>query len=237
VAEAKKAVKMPLIASLNAVHEDVWADYAVRLAETGVDGLELNFYSLPLDAELTANDIEKQELETFSKIREAVKIPIAVKLHHGYTNLMNVVTSFDKAGANAVVLFNRMFQPDISIDTEAQRTRLILSDGTDNLVPLRWAALLYGRITADIISSTGIMNGRDAVKMILAGAQAVQVVSTLYRNQLTHIGEMLAEISTWMNGKGYDKLDDLRGRTSKQNIQDPWAFERGQYIKALLGFD
>jgi dihydroorotate dehydrogenase (fumarate) len=237
VAEAKRAVSMPLIASINAVHEEVWAEYAIQLADTGVDGLELNFYSLPLDPDLGGGEIEKRELDVFARIREAVKIPIAVKLHPYYTNMMNVASAFDRLGANAVVLFNRLFQPDISVTLEAERTALRLSQPGDLQVPLRWAALLHGRINADIISATGVMSGRDVLKMLLAGATAVQVVSTLYRNRLDHIGEMLAEISTWMDGMSYQTLDDFRGKVSKRNVRDPWAFERGQYIKALLGFD
>lgn len=237
VAEAKKAVSMPLFGSLNAVNDEAWADYAIRMAETGVDGLELNFYSLPLDVEVSSSEIEKRELETFSKIRDAVKIPIAVKLHPYYTNMMHLVSAFDRAGADAVVMFNRLFQPDISIEKEEERARLQLSDATDSFVALRWTALLHGRIEADVVSSTGIMTGRDVIKMILAGADAVQIVSTLYKNQYTVIGEMLSEISTWMDGKGYASLANFRGKVSKQKVQDPWAFERGQYIKALLGFD
>jgi len=238
VAEAKKAVSIPLIASVNAVSDESWADYAVKLAETGVDGLELNFYSLPLDPELTSTAIEQRELEIFAKIRKAVKIPIAVKLHPFYTNMMHVAAAFDRAGANAVVMFNRLFQPDLSIERGEEIAHLVLSSATDSAVSLRWAALLHGRLQkADIVSATGIMTGRDAIKMIMAGASAVQVVSTLYKNKVTQIGEMLAEMSTWMDGKGYKTLADFRGKASKKNVKDPWAFERGQYIKALLGFD
>lgn len=237
VSEAKKAVKMPLIASLNAVSEEAWAEYAVQLAETGVDGLELNFYSLPLDPAMSAAEIEQRELDIFSKIRAAVKIPIAVKLHPYYTSMMNVATAFDRAGANAVVLFNRLFQPDLNIERAEERIRLVLSEPNDALLPLRWTALLHGRIKADIASSSGVASGRDVLKMVLAGATTVQVVSTLYRNKLTHIGDMLDEMSTWLDGKGCKSLSELRGRASKQNVKDPWAYERGQYIKGLLGFD
>jgi dihydroorotate dehydrogenase (fumarate) len=237
VAEAKKAVSIPLIASINAVSDEAWAEYAVKMAEAGVDGLELNFYSLPLDPELSSNDIENRELAIFKKLREAVKIPIGVKLHPFYTNMMHVAAAFDRAGANSVVMFNRLFQPDLSIERGEEVARLTLSDATDSAIPLRWTALLHGRIKADIISATGIMTGRDVIKMIMAGAAAVQVVSTLYKNKVNYIGEMLSELATWMDGKGFKKLADFRGHASKKNVKDPWAFERGQYIKALLGFD
>ena len=237
VQEARKATEMPLIGSLNAVNEDVWVDYAKQLAETGVDGLELNFYSLPLDPNLAGGDIEKAELETFSKVRDAVKLPLAVKLHPFYTNVMNMVAEFDHRGANAVVLFNRMFQPDLNINTGQERKRLVLSDARDGLNTLRWTALLNGRVEADLVAGTGVLTGLDTVKMVMAGATAVQVASTLYANRPAYIGTMLEQLNGWMDEKGHTSLADFRGQASKQNVKDPWAYERGQYIKALLGFD
>ncbi len=237
VEQARKAVQMPLFASLNAVNRETWVDWSKRLADTGVDGLELNFYSLPLDPQLTGGEIEMSELEVFSRVRDEVKIPIAVKLHPYYTSLPHMVAGFDRLGADAVVLFNRMFQPDINIESLAEQSPMVLSKFSDSLPTLRWTALLSGRVDLDIIANTGIINGRDAIKMILSGASAVQVVSTLYRNKISHVGVMLDEITQWMAGKGYETLEDFRGQTSKQNVDDPWAFERGQYIKALLGYD
>jgi dihydroorotate dehydrogenase (fumarate) len=237
VKEARKAVRLPLIASLNATSEEIWVDYARQLAETGVDGLELNFYSLPLDATVGSTTIEQQELDTFSKVRAAVKIPIAVKLHPYYTNVLHVATELDRRGANALVLFNRFFQPDIDVEAETERATPSLSNSADSMLSLRWVALLHGRIKADLIASTGVMTGKDVVKMILAGASAVQVVSTLYRNKITHLGEMRAALEAWMDEKGYATLKDFRGKVSKKSVKDPWGFERGQYIKALLGFD
>jgi dihydroorotate dehydrogenase (fumarate) len=237
IAETRRQVKMPLFASLNAVSEEVWVAYARQLAETGVDGLELNFYSLPLDVGTSSTEIEQRELDIFAKVRAAVKIPIAVKLHPYYTNMLAVATAFDRAGANAIVLFNRLFQPDISVEQEAERAMLVLSDTGDAQQPLRWTALLHGRLGADLCASTGIMSGKDVVKMLLAGATAVQVVSTLYRNKVTHLGEMLGALRGWMEGKGYRTLAEFRGKASKARVKDPWAYERGQYIKALLGFD
>jgi dihydroorotate dehydrogenase (fumarate) len=237
VKEAKKAVSMPLIASINAVSEDIWVDYARQLADTGVDGLELNFYTQPRDYMLSSSDLEKRELEIFSKIKEAVKLPLAVKLHPFYTNVFQVASSFDRAGASAIVLFNRLFQPDINIEKQEESSALVLSDSRDLFLPLRWTALLYEEVKADLIGNTGILNGKDAIKMILAGANAVQIVSTLYKNKFTHIGVMLEEISNWMDNKGFSSLADIRGRVSKKQVKDPWSFERAQYIKALLGFD
>ena len=237
VAETKKKVRLPLFASLNAVNEKIWVEYARQLADTGVDGLELNFYSLPLDPTLPSSEIEKRELDAFAKVRAAVKLPLAVKLHPYYTNMLHVAAAFDKAGANALVLFNRFFQPDISLEQETEKSALTLSTSSDASLALRWIALLAGRVEADLVGATGVITGKDALKMLLAGASSVQVVSTLYKNKVTTIGEICATIESWMQEKGYASLKDFRGKVSKQRVKDPWAFERGQYIKALLGFD
>jgi len=237
IAQARKAVQMPLFASLNAISDDVWVDYAKQLAETGVDGLELNFYSLPLQAGVGSAEIEKQELEVFARVREAVKIPLSVKLHPYYTSMLNVASEFSRLGADAVVLFNRLWQPDIDIEQEEEEAQLVLSSSGDAQVALRWTGLLYKQIEAEIVANTGIMEGSDVIKAILAGATSVQVVSTLYKNKLTHVRDMVDEISAWMEGKGYQDLAAFRGKLGKHNRKDPWSFERAQYIKALLGFD
>jgi len=237
IKETRKAVSMPLFASLNATSKSIWVDWAKRLEETGVDGLELNFYSLPVDERISSADVEEQELSAFAAVREAVKIPIAVKLHQQYTSLMHMVHQFDELGANAVVLFNRFFQPDVDVDTESERCHLQLSVPADSLPALRWTGLLHQRIGADIVASGGLMTGKDIVRMLLAGANSVQVVSALYKHKLGHIETMLVGLEEWMNAKGYTTIDDFRGKASKANVGDPWAFERGQYIKAILGFD
>ena len=237
VERAKQAVSIPVIASLNAVYESTWVEYARQLADTGVDGLELNFYSLPLDPSQSSNDIERRELDIFEKVRATVKIPIAVKLHSHYTHVLNVARAFDELGANGVILFNRMFQPDIDIEAEKESQTRVLSSGGSSSAALRWTALLHGQLAGDIITSSGVATGNDVVKMLLAGATAVQVVSALYANGIQHIDTMKQDLTGWMERKGYGSLADFRGKVSKQNIADPWAFERAQYLKALLGFD
>jgi dihydroorotate dehydrogenase (fumarate) len=237
VGQMRKAVKMPLFASLNCVNLATWGEYAKQLQDTGVDGLELNFYSPPLDAAVRGSEIEKRELDTFAQVRSAVKLPIAVKLHPQYTSLMNVVAGFQAAGANGFVLFNKLFQPDIDIDTESKRASADFSVPQEALVSLRWTALLSESVRADIASGTGIGTGRDVAKMILAGAKAVQIAGALYRHGPSHIKVMLDDLSTWMDAHGYARLDGFRGKLAKRTTADAWSFERGQYIKAVVGFD
>jgi len=236
-AEVKKAVSIPIIASLNAVNKNTWVEYSRQLADTGVDGLELNFYSVPLNPAQSSGDLEKRELEIFAAVRAAVKLPLAVKLHPYYTSVLHIARAYDELGANAIVVFNKLFQPDIDIMSEQESISRMLSNPDDNRLPLRWAALLKGQVKADIVASTGINSGADVVKMLLAGAGSVQVVSTLYKNGIGHLANINRELSKWMDGKGYEKIGDFAGKVSKQNVDDPWAFERAQYLRALLGFD
>jgi dihydroorotate dehydrogenase (fumarate) len=235
--KSRKAVKMPLIASLNAVETGTWIAWAKQLADTGVDGLELNFYSPPLDTVITAGDIEESELEVLSSVVQAVKIPVAVKLHPQYTSLMNVASRFAEAGAKALVLFNRLFEPDIDVEAESQRIAPGLSRPGDTLLSVRWAALLTGRVETDIIGSGGVGSGRDAAKLILAGARAVQVVSTVYRHGMDGLGGIVGELGAWMDEQGHADIESFRGKLAQERLSDPWHYTRGQYIKGILGFD
>ena len=237
VEQARKAVKIPLFASLNCVSRVTWGDYAKQLESTGVNGLELNFYSPALDLSVAAADIERRELSTLERVRAAVKIPIAVKLHPYYTSMMNVVSRLEGAGANAFVLFNRLLQPDIDVDRLSRHSSVTLSTPGESLLPLRWIALLQNRIKADLVATTGIWTGLDVAKMVLVGAKAVQVVSVLYREQPAHIQKMLGELSSWMDAHEFANLDAFRGKLGQKQGEDAWSFARGQYIKALVGVD
>jgi dihydroorotate dehydrogenase (fumarate) len=237
VEQARKAVKMPIFASLNCVSRVTWGDYAKQLEGTGVSGLELNFYSPALDPEVAAADIERREISILERVRAAIKIPIAVKLHPHYTSLMNVVSRMETTGANAFVLFNRLLQPDIDIDSLTRHSSVSLSAPGESLLPLRWVALLHNRVKADLIATTGIWSGRDVAKMLLVGAKAVQVVSVLYREQPGHIQKMLGELASWMDEHGFANLDAFRGKLGQKQGVDAWSFARGQYIKALVGVD
>lgn len=228
--KAKEAVSIPVIASLNALSEASWVEYAKEIEAAGVDGLELNFYTVPEKSAESVTDIEKKQLETFLKIRSAVKLPLAVKLSPYYTNPLKLIADFDKAGANAVVLFNRLFQPDIDINSEKHLYPWSLSNSEDNRLPLRFAGLLYDNIKASICSNTGIFTGNDVIKMLLAGADAVQVVSTLYLNQINVIESMLAYAARWMDSKGYLTIGEFRGILSKSRAEDALPYQRTQYI-------
>lgn len=234
VKKVKESVKIPVIASLNAISRDTWIDYAKQLQDTGIDGIELNFYSVPTDIEASGALIAEQQVVIAREIVETLSIPVSVKLSVFYTNPLKVISEFDNVGVKGFVLFNRLFQPDIDVNEEKMISPFNLSNHMDNRLPLRYAGILDGHLTGDVCSSTGIFDGKDVVKMILAGATCVQVVSTLYNNSVAYIRTMLQEMEEWMGDKGYTKLDDFRGKLSKKNNKDPWAYERAQYVKLLF---
>jgi len=230
----RKNVSVPLLASLNALDEDTWIDYAKKLENTGVDGLELNLYFVPGDFDISGESIEKKQIQTIKNVKEAVNIPVSVKLSLFYSNPLHFIRKADEAGADAFVIFNRFFQPDINVKKEEFHFSWDLSHSKDHMVPLRFAGLLYGNIKGSICASRGIYTPEDVIKMILAGADVVQMVSTIYKNKPSVISEILSEIEKWMNDKDYGSLDDFRGKLSRKNIKDPFAYRRAQYIDILM---
>jgi dihydroorotate dehydrogenase (fumarate) len=232
--KAREAVSIPLIASLNAVNDDIWVEYAVKIADTGVDGLELNFFTMSAEPGNKPGSVEKKQTETLRKVKSAVSIPVSVKLSPFYTDLTGFVTGLDSAGADGVVIFNRFIQPDIDIFTEQHTLPFNLSSSDDNRLPQRYTGMLYGNIKASICATTGIYSGNDLVKMILAGADAVQVVSTLYKNGIGVIGSMADEASKWMEGHGYDNLESFRGKLSMKKAENQLPYQRAQYIDFMM---
>jgi len=237
VKNAKKTVNIPVIASLNAVYRESWVEYAKLLEGTGVDGLELNFYAVPRDMDKTGDAIEQEQIEILKEVKKNISIPVCVKLSPFYSNPLNIISQMDKAGADGFVIFNRFFQIDIDPDKETHIVHLTMTSADDNKVPLRATGLLYGNIKAGICSNTGIYDGIDVIKMILAGADCVQVVGTLYKNKITHISKILSDIESWMESKKYKSLEDFRGKLSRKNIKDPFVFKRAQYVDLLMKSD
>lgn len=234
LAKAKQSLKIPLIASLNAVYDDTWYEYAKKIEETGVDAIELNFYAVPREFDIDDNSILQEQLDTLEGVKKAVKIPVSVKLSPFYTNPLYCIGELDKKGTDGFVLFNRLFQPDIDLDKEGLYYPYMLSNEEDNRLPLRFAGLVYGNIKGNICSNTGIFTGKDVIKMIIAGADCVQVVSTIYKHGPKQIGKILEEMEEWMKGKKYQSLADFKGKLAKVNIKDPYAYQRAQYVDILM---
>lgn len=232
--KAKESLSIPLIASLNAVYEESWIEYSKLLEDAGADALELNFYSVPGDFDIEGKDIVASQLHIVKEIKKILNIPVSVKLSPSYTNVLKIFTHMDEAGADGFVLFNKMFQPDIDLEREEHISPFYLSSEHDYRMAIRYAGLLYGHTAASICGSGGVFSGKDVIKLIMAGADAVQIVSALYKNKIPHISTILSDMESWMKDKGYKSLKDIQGKLSKKNTKDPYVYKRAQYIELLL---
>ena len=234
VRKAKESVSIPVIASLNAVNRKTWADWAKRLADTGVDGLELNFYATPSDFERSGADVEREQIDIVREIKGRLSIPISVKLSAFYSNPLHFVRALDREGVGGFVLFNRYFQPDIDAQGQTHISPVNYSSQSDSRLPLRFAGLLSGEIQGDVCASTGIMEAGDVAKMLLAGAACIQTVSCLYKNGVSAIRSMVDGLGKWMAEKGYADIAGFRGRMSREKSAEAWIYTRAQYAKLLL---
>ncbi|HSR46811.1 MAG TPA: dihydroorotate dehydrogenase-like protein [Anaerolineales bacterium] len=233
VEKTRAAVQMPLIGSLNAATPGSWVAFARQLEAAGVNALELNIYAVAADPRRDGRQIEQELLDIVAAVRSEVSVPLAVKLSPFYTAFGHVAHTVDKAGADALVLFNRFLQPDIDPATETPLTGMVLSTPDELRLPLRWTALLYGRIGAEIALSTGVHSGVDAAKALLAGAQVVQTASALLQHGIPFLSTMLRQLEGWMEEHGYARLEEFRGKLSQRESPDPFAYERAQYVRLL----
>ena len=234
VEKTRAAVRMPLIASLNAASPGSWARFARDLADTGVDGIELNVYTVAADPARDGRSLEEELSETVQTVRNSIRLPLAVKLSPYYTSFSHVAQRVDNTGVQALVLFNRFLQPTIDPVSQTTDSEMPLSTPAEIRLPLRWIALLYGRVQAQLALSTGVHSGIDAARGILAGAQVVQTASALLLQGIPYLSMMLRELEGWMAEKGYQRLDDFRGRLSQKESPDPFAYERAQYVRLLM---
>jgi len=235
--KAKESLGIPVIASLNCLFDTTWVEYARLIEKTGVDGIELNFYFVPGDFEADGRSMEEAHLELVKTIKSKITIPVSVKLSTFYSNPLNFISRLDKAGISGVVIFNRMFEPEINIQEIKHIAPFYLSHEGDYRLALRYAGLLFGNVKAQVCANTGIYQGNDVIKMILAGADCVQIVSTLYKHKPEHIVTMLSDIEAWMKSKNFSTLEQFKGKLSKKELKDPFVYKRGQYIDLLLGSD
>jgi dihydroorotate dehydrogenase (fumarate) len=234
VRKAKSASSIPVIASLNAVERETWVEWAKKLEETGADGLELNFFASPTDFSRSAQSVENEQVEILRGVKKAVKLPVSVKLSPFYTNPLEFVKRLDTLGVNAFVLFNRPFEPSIDIELEKSDMPFNLSGPNDHRLALRFVGLMSGKVNGSLCASNGIHSASNAIEMLLAGADAFQVVSILYRSSVGSIKTILDELNAWMDKKGYKTLDDFRGKLDAENNPDKNAYRRTQYVKLLV---
>lgn len=229
----KQHSNVPVFASLNAIYEPTWIEYAKALEDTGVDGLELNLYATPGYFEISSTAIEEKQYQIVKSVKKALKVPVSVKLSPFYTNTLNFIKKLDEAGIDGFVLFNRFFQPEIDIENETFHFPWELTQSRDHHLALRYVGLLHGNTEAGICASRGIYDATDVIRLLLAGADVVQIVSTIYKNQPAQVGIILNDLNTWMDKKGYKSLSDFRGKLSRKNMKDPFTYQRAQYIDIL----
>lgn len=235
--KVKDAVDIPVFASLNCVNRETWVDWAKELEATGVDGLELNLYHVASDFTVDESVIIAEQVSIAQDVVKALKIPVAVKMSPFYTNPLNFIHKLDAVGVKGFVMFNSLFQPDIDVNEQKLVYKYKLSNAEDSRLPLRYTGLTYGNVDGDVCSSRGLFSGEDIVKMILAGATSVQMVSALYKQGFDSITKALEELDAWMGKNSYGKITDYKGKMSKKNIKSPFAYKRAQYVDILLRSD
>jgi dihydroorotate dehydrogenase (fumarate) len=234
--KAKESVGIPIIASLNGTSAGGWTDYASRIQQAGADALELNIFYLPNDINMSAAEVEQTYVDIVASVRRSVTISVAVKLGPFFSNMAHMASRLNEAGADGLVLFNRFYQPDIDLKRLEVRPHILLSTPQALRLPLRWIAMLYGRVGCDMAASGGIHTGTDALKMIMAGANVTMLCSALIKRGFSHIRTVEQEMLDWMEEYEYESVSEMRGSMSQRNSPDPAAFERAQYVRALQSF-
>ncbi|HWQ81799.1 MAG TPA: dihydroorotate dehydrogenase-like protein [Ignavibacteria bacterium] len=232
----KSAVDIPVIGSLNGVSAGGWLKYAKLIEEAGADALELNVYYIPANIEKDGTVIEEIYVRDLIKIKKNLKIPVAMKLSPYFSSMPNMAKKLDDAGADALVLFNRFYQPDIDLADLEVVPNLELSSSFEMRLPLRWIAILYGRIKANLAASTGIHTHEDVIKMLMAGADITCLCSELLGNGINRISEILKDLEKWMVEREYESVEQMKGSMSQKSVADPAAFERANYMKALNNY-
>ena len=233
---AKQAVDIPIIASLNGVSSGGWIRYAKEMEGAGADALELNIYYVPTRIELSSAEVEQIYIDLVHDIRASITIPIAVKLSPYFSSTANMMHRLSNAGANGLVLFNRFYQPDLDLENLEVVPNLILSQSDEMRLPLRWIAILYGRISADLALTTGVHSAQDALKAIAAGANVAMMTSEVLLNGIGRFTEILAEMKLWLEEREYISIQELHGSLSQINVAAPAAFERANYVQIVKSY-
>lgn len=233
IQQAKAAVDIPIIGSLNGASTGGWIEYAKQIEEAGADGLELNIYYVPAEISVDGSAVEQMYVDVVESVKRTVSIPVGVKVGPFFSAFANMALRLDVAGADALVLFNRFYQPDIDLETLEVVPNLVLSNSHELRLPLRWTAILYGHVTANIAITSGVHSHIDVLKSVMAGADITMVASELLRNGVGRIADMRADLKEWMEDHEYESIKQMRGSMSQRNVSIPDAFERANYMKML----
>jgi dihydroorotate dehydrogenase (fumarate) len=235
--QAKKEVTIPIIASLNGYYDSGWAQYAKLLQAAGADALELNIYYLATRPQVSASDVEHMYLDLVKDIKQAISIPVAVKISPYFSAMAHMAHALDATGVDALVLFNRFYQPDFDIENEIVQPSLDLSTPQELRLRLRWAAMLYEQVEADIAITGGVHSAADVVKSVMAGAKVVMLASALFKYGIEHLSTILTDLEAWMADHNHDSLNELRGRMSVHTTGNTASLERANYMRVLKSYE
>jgi len=235
IRKAKSSVGMPVIASLNGTTLGGWTKFAAEVERAGADAIECNIYFIPTDPNLSSADVEKTYVDIVSAVKSTVRIPVAVKLSPFFSNFTNMAHRLDDAGADALVLFNRFYQPDIDLEELEIRPNVLLSSQQSLRLPLTWIGILYGRLKASLAATSGVHTAEDVVKLLMVGANVTMLCSSLMRHGINHLRHVERELREWMEEHEYDSVQQMQGSMSQIKCPDPAAFERAQYMRAVKG--
>lgn len=236
IRRAKQAVDIPIIGSLNGISSSGWIDYACLIEEAGADALELNVYYIPTSIDLKGSEVENVYVEILKDVKRVVRIPVAMKLSPFFSSTAHMANRLAQAGADALVMFNRFYQPDFDLESLQVVPNLVLSGSDELRLPLRWVAILYGQINADMAITSGIHTSRDVLKALMAGARVAMMASELLQNGVPRIGEILREMARWMEEHEYSSVEQMIGSMSQRHVTEPAAFERANYMKTLASY-
>ena len=231
ISDAKAAVDVPIIASINCMSNHEWTYFAKKIEDAGADALELNMFFLPSWFDRSCDENEVIYFDVINKVLSEVNIPVTLKISHYFSNLSNMILELSQSGVKGIVLFNKFFSPDFDIESEKVTPTYVYSNPQDIALPLRWIAIMSEKVKCDLVASTGIHDGEAVIKQLLAGAKAVQIASTLYKNGPEQIRKMISTLEDWMNKKGYSSIDDFRGKMSYGKVSNPAMYERVQFMK------
>ncbi|HSQ26645.1 MAG TPA: dihydroorotate dehydrogenase-like protein [Anaerolineales bacterium] len=236
IQKVKNAINIPVIGSLNGVTTGGWIEYAQKIEQAGADALELNLYYLATDPDMTSSTLEDNYINLVKDIRQQIKIPIAIKLSPFFTALPNFARRLEQAGANGLVLFNRFYQPDFDLENLEVVPNLVLSNSHEVRLPLRWIAILYGKVKVDFALTSGVHTAEDMLKAVMAGASVTTIASTLLQNGIKSAKDILSNSLSWLEEHEYESIDQMRGSMSQQAVGDPATFERANYMRVLSSY-
>ena len=236
IRKAKRAVQIPIIASLNGASKGGWIRYAQQMEQAGADALELNIYYIPVDPKISGEEVERRYVELVQAVKAEVRIPVAVKLGPYFSSLANMAGKLDAAGANGLVLFNRFYQPDYDLESLEVVPNLILSNSHELLLRLHWIAVLYGNVKADLALTGGVHSAADVIKAMMAGARIAMMTSALLKRGISYLDTLSTELLIWMGEHEYDSIRQMQGSMSRNAVPQPKAFERANYVKVLSSY-